>query len=134
MSKKIFVSHSHQDRNIAKTLADKLKDKGISTWLDEYELHPGEAWEVQIKDALIDCDAVLCVIGEGEPSPNVLVETGMALGQGKTVLPVVVSNNTDTTIFNHFSHFAPVNAFGASGIDNAVAEIAAAVRTLGDKA
>lgn len=118
---KVFISHSHKDKEAAKQLAEKLKEKGVQPWFDEDNLKPGEAWEEQIKAAVVDSGTVVVFLGEGAPSPNVLVEAGMAMGKGKRVLPVVVGENPDIGVFANLQR---VNAYGENGIDAAADEIA----------
>jgi nucleoside 2-deoxyribosyltransferase len=99
----IFISHAHRDREWARNLADHLSDKGLQIWLDEYELQPGERWEEQIKNALIQSDTIVVILNEGKPAPNVLFEMGVALSQGKRILPVVLSEHADTSVLEEFS-------------------------------
>lgn len=120
MSTKVFISYARKDNEIAKELAEKLNSKGIDTWLDESELRPGEPWEQQIKDAVVKSNAVVLVLGKGKPSPNVLVEAGMALGQGKRVVPVVIGEEADVNVF---SNLQQVRAEGSDGIDFAANQI-----------
>lgn len=70
---KIFISHARRDKEWAKGLVKELEAKGIHPWLDEYELRPGESWEDQIRMAVADSDTLVAILGEGQPSPNVLV-------------------------------------------------------------
>ena len=121
MNRKVFISHAHKDDEAAKELVEKLKVRGVETWFDENELKPGESWEQQIKEALIESKTVVLVLGEGDPSPNVLVEAGMAYGQGKRVLPVLVGGNANLSMF---ANLQQVTATGPNGIDNAAEQIA----------
>ena len=125
MSNKVFISHAHKDNEAAKELAEKIRNKGVEAWFDENELKPGESWEQQIKSALIESSTVVLVLGEGEPSPNVLVEAGMAFGQGKRVVPVVLGKNTDVKVF---SNLQQVYAVGEEGIEAAADQIVNFVR------
>ncbi|MEP7126361.1 MAG: TIR domain-containing protein [Byssovorax sp.] len=38
-----FLSHSHQDKPIARDLATKLRDRGVDVWVDEWEIMPGDS-------------------------------------------------------------------------------------------
>lgn len=120
MSNKVFISHAHKDNEAAKELAKKISNKGVEAWFDENELKPGESWEQQIKDALIESNMVVLVLGEGEPSPNVLVEAGMAFGEGKRILPVVLGEDAKVNVF---SNLQKVYAFGEEGIEAAADQI-----------
>ncbi len=118
---KVFISYAHKDIEAAKELADKLKERGVQPWLDEDNIKPGVSWAEQIKAAVVDSGTVVVILGEGEPSPNVLVEAGMAMGQGKPVLPVVVGENPYTGIF---SNLQQVYVYGHNGLDAAADQIA----------
>jgi nucleoside 2-deoxyribosyltransferase len=92
---KLFVSYSKKDKNWVKTLAKQLEERGFSAWLDERDVPPGTNWEDEVKKAVTESDALIAVLGEGKPSPKALVEVGIALGQQKPVMPVVVGKYTD---------------------------------------
>lgn len=118
---KVFISHAHKDKDVAKSLAEKLEEMNVHPWVDEKELRPGSSWEEQIKEAVIESNVVVVVLGEGEPSPNVLVEAGMALGQGKRVLPVVLGGESEPNVF---SNLQQVYVYGDNTIDSAASQIA----------
>lgn len=124
MSNKVFISYAHKDNEIAKELVEKLSSKGIETWFDINELKPGESWELQTRNALIESSAVVLVFGEGELSPNVLVEAGMALEQGKQIVPVVVGENAKVKVFPNLQQ---VHAVGLEDIETAADQIVNAV-------
>ena len=104
----IFISHAHSDREWARKLADHLSDKGLQAWLDEYELQPGEHWEEQIKHALMKSETIVVILNAGKPAPNVLFEMGVALSQGKRILPVILSEHADTSILAEFSNIQAI--------------------------
>ncbi len=37
-----FVSYSSPDRLMALHLSDKLRQSGITTWIDQIDIHPGD--------------------------------------------------------------------------------------------
>jgi nucleoside 2-deoxyribosyltransferase len=121
---KLFVSYSKKDRNWAKTLARLLEERGFSPWLDERDIQPGTNWEDEVKKAVADSDAVIAVLGEGQPSPKVLVEVGMALGQQKPVMPVVVGKYTDPA---YLSSISKHEAIKTNNADVAARQIVRAV-------
>jgi uncharacterized protein YjbI with pentapeptide repeats len=51
-SRNVFFSYMKEDYDSVKLIADKLKEKGISVWLDKEKLQPGDRWKVEIKDAI----------------------------------------------------------------------------------
>ena len=122
---RIFISHARSDKEWAKNLVDQLKSQGLQAWLDEYELHPGEPWEEQIKNALIESDAFVAILSEGAPRSNVLVELGMALGQGKRVIPVIIDKHSDTSVIDDLSC---IQAIRTEQVEQAAKEIIEAAR------
>jgi nucleoside 2-deoxyribosyltransferase len=121
---KVFVSYSKKDRNWAKTLARQLEERGFSPWLDERDVQTGTNWEDEVKKAVADSDALIAVLGEGKPSPKVLVEVGMALGQQKPVMPVVVGKYTDP---GYLSSISKHEAIKTNNADAAARQIVRAV-------
>jgi hypothetical protein len=39
----VFLSHSSQDKAVARELAERLRRDGLRVWFDEWEIKPGEA-------------------------------------------------------------------------------------------
>jgi len=123
---KVFVSHRHRDSTWAKTLAQHLQARGVEAWLDELQLRPGDNLDEQIRQAMRESDTVVSIISGPQPSPNVLVEMGMALAQGKRVVPIVIDADTDISTL---SDFAKLQSIQTSDVKQAVEVIA----TLTDK-
>jgi nucleoside 2-deoxyribosyltransferase len=121
---KVFVSHRHRDSAWAKSLVKQLQARGFEVWLDESKLCPGDDWAEQIRQAVRDSDTVVSVIGGHQPSPNVLVEMGMALAQGKRVLPIVIDAETDISMLSKFARLQSIRTNDAEQAAEAVATLA----------
>ena len=121
---KVFISHRHRDSTWAKSLVKHLQAKGFDVWLDEFELHPGDNVVEKIRQAVLDSDTVVSVIGGRQPSPNVLVEMGMALAQGKRVLPVVIDADTDIATLADFAQLNSIRTHDAAQAADAIATFA----------
>ena len=48
----IFLAHASEDKELVRDLYQKLKDYGLSPWLDEKDIAPGEEWDKKIKEAI----------------------------------------------------------------------------------
>lgn len=120
MSRKIFISFAHKDSKTAKDLAKKLGSKGIQTWSEINVLKSGESWNSVIKNAMNASEAVVVILGKGEPSPHVLVEAGMALAQGKQIIPVVLGEHANAGIFEKIQQ---IRILGENGIETAADKI-----------
>ena len=121
---KVFVSHRHRDSAWAKSLVKQLQARGFEVWLDESELRPGDDWAEQIRQAVRESDTVVSVIGGHQPSPNVLVEMGMALAQGKRVLPIVIDAETDISTLSDFARLQSIRTNDAEQAAEAIATLA----------
>src|SRR5215467_6777880 len=58
---KIFISHSHSDKLVARTTARYLKAYGIDSWLDERELRPGDRLD-ELLQQHIRASAIIAVL------------------------------------------------------------------------
>jgi TIR domain len=86
----IFISHSHKDSQWARQLAQGLRDRGVSVWLAEDQISPGEEWGRKIREGLRESSHIVFLVGAGASRSNALShELGMALGEGKLIIPVV---------------------------------------------
>ncbi len=61
----VFTSYSSRDREIVVSIVNKLSDAGLRVWLDRQEIKAGNAWSVQIVEAIDTCPAFVLML-----SPN----------------------------------------------------------------
>ena len=60
----VFLSHSRYDKPFVEDLARRLENEaGLTVWLDEWHLIPGEPWQEGIETALDQCQAYAICIG-----------------------------------------------------------------------
>ena len=87
---KIFISHSARDADWARSFAQALKQRGVSVWLDEFDVRPGESLREAVEAGLRSSDVLVALL-DGEPSsrPNLFFQLGAAIGMGKKVVPIV---------------------------------------------
>jgi cold shock CspA family protein len=55
MKNRIFISYAREDLPTADRLYKDLKATGLTPWLDEHELHPGDNWATEIEIAIGHC-------------------------------------------------------------------------------
>ena len=64
----IFLIHAHSDRETVHKLYQRMVNDGLNVWLDAERLQPGQDWQNEIRNALLQCDAVIvclsCVFDE----------------------------------------------------------------------
>lgn len=58
-SLKVFLCHSHADRDAVHSLYRRLKRDHMEPWLDRESLLPGQNWEHEIRRAILKSDVVL---------------------------------------------------------------------------
>ena len=54
-----FISYSHEDRDFAIRLYSNLKARGVSCWIDEHEMLPGDDIYTKVDQDIHRCDKVL---------------------------------------------------------------------------
>src|SRR5215469_15459929 len=59
----VFLSHNNADKQSVEALAEELEKRGISCWLDKWNLIPGEPWQPAIEQALRQCDTCIVFFG-----------------------------------------------------------------------
>ncbi|MBC7877315.1 MAG: toll/interleukin-1 receptor domain-containing protein [Anaerolineales bacterium] len=62
---KVFLCHSHVDRDTVRTLYSRLKKYGVDVWLDRENLQPGQDWEREIRKAILRSDVVITCLSRG---------------------------------------------------------------------
>jgi hypothetical protein len=82
---KVFISHTHEQRDNANDLAMVLEKFGFQP-LRVWESTPGTEWQAEILSSIRRCSAILVLIDD--ISPSVMLEVGYALGAGKRVVLV----------------------------------------------
>ena len=65
----VFLSHSSADKPAVEELARRLEHEGLRPWLDKWNLIPGEPWQPEIEEVLMNCGAVAVFIGPGPLGP-----------------------------------------------------------------
>lgn len=58
----IFLSHNSKDKPLVRELAAALEKNGVSVWLDEREIYPGQYWQEIIESALESVRSVAVLI------------------------------------------------------------------------
>ena len=58
-----FFSHNGADKSLVRILADALEKRGISCWLDNWNLIPGDPWQPALEKALADAETCAVFVG-----------------------------------------------------------------------
>lgn len=67
---KVFLSHSSVDKPKVISIALDLQKRGISSWLDAFDILPGESIISKINDGLTECNFVLLFLSKNSVKSN----------------------------------------------------------------
>ena len=88
----VFLSYSTKDHYFAELAGIKLAEAGINLWRDRGQLVAGTDWRQGIESGISNCLAVLVALsGNSAESSYVTYEWAYALGQGKSIIPLKLS-------------------------------------------
>ncbi len=88
----VFLSYATKDHYFADLAEIKLAEAGIVLWRDRSQLRAGADWQSGIERGIADCFAVLIALSANSAeSSYVTYEWAYALGNGKTVIPMKLS-------------------------------------------
>jgi hypothetical protein len=86
----VFISYAREDHDFVLKLATELKDRGISVWLDQWDIPAGADWDQNIDSALRDCAHFLIILSPAAvASKQVRGELQTALDDNKPIVPVL---------------------------------------------
>ena len=84
--RKVFISHTTRDIDWARSFAKALKERGVSVWLDEFDVQPGESLREAMESGLRNSDVFVALLDAETPAkPNLFFELGAAIGMGNAI-------------------------------------------------
>ena len=66
---RVFLSHNHANKEVARELKAKLVERGLTVWLDKDELRPGMPWQQEIEKGIRASDSVAVLVGRDGLGP-----------------------------------------------------------------
>ena len=69
-SRSVFISYSHADKQLARSLAGALERKGLGVWIDEGELQIGDSIIERIAQAIAEVEIFLVLVSESSRTSN----------------------------------------------------------------
>jgi hypothetical protein len=89
-SETTFISYSRADSDFVIKLAQDRRQAGVSVWLDQIDISPGERWDKSVQNALKNCSSLLVVYSPNSvASDNVMDEVYYVLGEKRKVIPIL---------------------------------------------
>lgn len=87
---KIFISHSSQDKWVARQISSLIENAGHTTFLDEKDIKTGDSIDSKIQEHLKDSDHLVLLLSPASISSQwVFIELGGAKALGKKVVPIL---------------------------------------------
>jgi GTPase SAR1 family protein len=59
----VFLSYNGRDKDIVRSIAVQLRDRGLRPWMDERQLRPGTVWPPDLEEVIARVPAVAVIIG-----------------------------------------------------------------------
>jgi TIR domain len=90
----VFLCHNSEDKPVVKEIAQRLKQRGISPWLDEWELPPGRPWQSLLETQIGAIRSAAVFVGRNGIGPWQQQEIDACLREfvrrGCPVIPVLL--------------------------------------------
>ncbi len=89
--RKVFISHSWEDNEVSRKLAEYLKRDGADIWIDYTRIHGGDSLPRRISEALEWCDTLILIWSKAaKDSYYVNLEWENALDLRKIIIPCLL--------------------------------------------
>jgi nucleoside 2-deoxyribosyltransferase len=90
---RVFISHSHKDRWIARQVVKLIEEAGggrIHAFLDERDIEGGEPIAERVLKEIRKCNEFMVLLSQNSKDrPWVLIEIGVACGRGKPIIAIL---------------------------------------------
>ena len=85
----VFISYSREDQRKVVKLVEYLRERGLSVWMDETDIHGATMWTEEIVEAIHKCSLfILAISSHSTGSKNVVKELALASEREKKILPI----------------------------------------------
>ena len=89
MSAEVFISYAAKDRERVLGLVKRLRDAGVTVWIDQAGIDVATMWSQEIVSAIRGCKVMLLSISpHSTESENVVKELALASERKKPIIPV----------------------------------------------
>ena len=88
---RLFLSHRAEERAQTAQLKDRLAKFGVSAFVAHNDIHPNQAWQIEIENALATMDGLVALITpDFSKSIWTNQEIGFAVARGVPIVPVLL--------------------------------------------
>ena len=89
MSEEVFISYATSDRERVLSLVERLRNAGVTVWIDQAGIDVSSMWSKEIVSAIKECKVMLLSISpHSTESENVVKELALASERKKPIIPV----------------------------------------------
>jgi len=89
----IFISHSWEDNEISRKIAQLLKKDGFQIWIDYSRMLPGDRLPLKIGNAIKNCDTMILIWSKSACTSDwVEKEWTCADALQKDIIPCILDN------------------------------------------
>ena len=110
VNKKIFITHSYQDKKFVEWLKSNLTELGFEFWYDQQEINVGDSFYEKINEGIQSSNAFVLVLSSSSIKSNwIKYEMNSALlfnaiKKGITILPIKIDNSKIPSDLSSYSY------------------------------
>ena len=99
MPEEVFISYGSADRERIQDLVSRLRQAGVTVWIDEAGIEGAAMWSEEIVGAINHCKIlILAISSNSTKSKNVVRELALASEEEKNHPPSVYRTNRDSVV------------------------------------
>jgi hypothetical protein len=122
---RIFISYSHQDKEIVDQISERLRSAGHDIWIDSLKLKPGDNIARRTLEGIEGTDAFLVVISANSLSSEWVMREFSALALGEIskreqrIIPVLIDGSTVPSYLSNY-YYLDISQDLRGGLDRLV--------------
>ena len=124
---RVFVSHSHEDRDFANSLTQQLKRCGMETWYSPANIIPADNYIESIRNGLMKSDWVIVLISShSSKSDWVRAEVNTASSDPRfrsRILPIKLDDSDPALISHHIAAIQAVDGQMTPDLGNVIRDL-----------
>jgi len=97
-----FISYSRTDAAAVRSVAEALRARGLSPFLDTWHLAPGKSWPELLEQNLVNCKSVVAMVGPrglgGWQKREIYKALDRQVGEDMPVIPVLLPGTEDPAL------------------------------------
>ena len=100
----LFLSYNWQDKDAVRSIARRLRNRGLRPWMDERQLRPGVLWQPELEEIIARVPAAAVVIGAQRgpwQTREIYAFIQQSVDRGCAIVPVLLpdANTADLPVF-----------------------------------